>query len=109
MTRRLGDLLVAEGLISEDQLGRALAEQKGTTEKLGSIEIREVWSIAMNSEDELDAETAVDLLTESGNRDPIAGTPYHKHVAVRLSLAPAHEAAASQTQSERIHARAAAG
>jgi len=37
VTRRLGDLLVAEGLITEDQLGRALAEQKGTTEKLGSI------------------------------------------------------------------------
>ena len=51
----------------------------------------------------------INLLTESGNRDPIAGTPYHKHVAVRLSLAPAHEAAACQLQSERIHARAAAG
>src|SRR5438093_8462111 len=37
VTRRLGDLLVAEGLITEEQLGRALAEQKGTTEKLGSI------------------------------------------------------------------------
>lgn len=36
------------------------------TEKLGTIEIREVWSIAMNSEEELDAETAGDLLTESG-------------------------------------------
>jgi anaerobic selenocysteine-containing dehydrogenase len=51
----------------------------------------------------------INLLTESGNRDPIAGTPYHKHVAVRLSLAPAQEAAACQMQSERIHARAAAG
>ena len=36
-TRRLGDLLVAEGLISEPQLKQALAEQKGKTEKLGSI------------------------------------------------------------------------
>ena len=36
-TRRLGDLLVAEGLISEAQLKQALAEQKGKTEKLGSI------------------------------------------------------------------------
>jgi type IV pilus assembly protein PilB len=36
-TRRLGDLLVAEGLISEEQLARALAEQKGTSEKLGSV------------------------------------------------------------------------
>jgi type IV pilus assembly protein PilB len=36
-TRRLGDLLVAEGLISEAQLKQALADQKGKTEKLGSI------------------------------------------------------------------------
>jgi type IV pilus assembly protein PilB len=36
-TRRLGDLLVAEGLITEEQLKQALAEQKGKTEKLGSI------------------------------------------------------------------------
>jgi type IV pilus assembly protein PilB len=36
-TRRLGDLLVAEGLISEAQLKQALSEQKGKTEKLGSI------------------------------------------------------------------------
>jgi type IV pilus assembly protein PilB len=37
VTRRLGDLLVAEGLITDEQLGTALAEQKGTTEKLGSV------------------------------------------------------------------------
>jgi type IV pilus assembly protein PilB len=37
MTRRLGDLLVAEGLITDEQLGKALAEQRGSTEKLGSI------------------------------------------------------------------------
>ena len=49
----------------------------------------------------------INLLTESGNRDPIAGTPYHKNVAVRLALVPAHEAAAHQSQSERIHMRAA--
>src|SRR2546425_172492 len=36
-TRRLGDLLVAEGLLTEAQLRQALAEQKGKTEKLGSI------------------------------------------------------------------------
>ena len=36
-TRRLGHLLVAERLITEDQLKQALAEQKGKTEKLGSI------------------------------------------------------------------------
>ena len=43
------------------------------------------------------------------HRDPIAGTPYHRHVAVRLSLVPVHEVAACQMQSERIHANAAAG
>jgi anaerobic selenocysteine-containing dehydrogenase len=51
----------------------------------------------------------INLLTQSGNRDPIAGTPYHKHVAVRLSLVAAHEAAAYQMRSERIHAGAAPG
>src|SRR5437867_6430345 len=39
-TRRLGDLLVAEGLISTDQLKQALAEQKGKTDKLGSILVK---------------------------------------------------------------------
>src|SRR5215510_8874583 len=38
--RRLGDLLVAEGLVKQEQLQRALAEQKGTTEKLGSVLVR---------------------------------------------------------------------
>ncbi len=37
VSRRLGDLLVREGLINQEQLQRALAEQKGTNEKLGSI------------------------------------------------------------------------
>ena len=49
----------------------------------------------------------INLLTKSGNRDPIAGSPYHKNVAVRLAMVPAHEAAAYQSQSERIHMRAA--
>ena len=40
VNRRLGDLLVAEGLISQDQLARALNEQKGTNEKLGSVLVR---------------------------------------------------------------------
>jgi anaerobic selenocysteine-containing dehydrogenase len=50
----------------------------------------------------------INLLTESGNRDPIAGTPHHKHIAVRLSRVPADEAAAHETRSQRIHAKAAA-
>jgi hypothetical protein len=45
----------------------------------------------------------VNLLTESGHRDPIAGTPYHKHVAVRLERLPAAEAAAFEARSQRIH------
>ena len=38
--RRLGDLLVAEGLIDRGQLERALEELKGTREKLGSLLVR---------------------------------------------------------------------
>src|SRR5262245_45141935 len=37
---RLGDRLVAEKLISTDQLQKALAEQKGSAEKLGTILVR---------------------------------------------------------------------
>jgi type IV pilus assembly protein PilB len=40
VNRRLGDLLVADGLIRPDQLAKALEEQKGTSEKLGSILVR---------------------------------------------------------------------
>jgi type IV pilus assembly protein PilB len=40
MVRRLGDLLVAEGLVKEEQLRQALAEQKGKADKLGSILVR---------------------------------------------------------------------
>jgi len=40
VNRRLGDLLVSEGLLTQDQLKQALAEQKGKTDKLGSILVR---------------------------------------------------------------------
>ncbi len=40
VNRRLGDLLVAEGLITERQLHEALAQQKGTNDKLGSVLVR---------------------------------------------------------------------
>jgi type IV pilus assembly protein PilB len=40
MVRRLGDLLVAEGLITAEHLRQALAEQKGKADKLGSILVR---------------------------------------------------------------------
>src|SRR5581483_188701 len=36
-TRRLGDLLVAEGLITDAQLKQALGDQRGKTDKLGSL------------------------------------------------------------------------
>src|SRR5438046_5810644 len=36
-TRRLGDLLVAEGLITKPQIRHARADEKGKTEKLGAI------------------------------------------------------------------------
>jgi anaerobic selenocysteine-containing dehydrogenase len=45
----------------------------------------------------------VNVLTNSGNRDPIAATPYHKHVAVRLERLPASEVAAFEERSRRIH------
>ncbi|HEU0146040.1 MAG TPA: molybdopterin-dependent oxidoreductase [Bradyrhizobium sp.] len=45
----------------------------------------------------------INTLTDSLNRDPIAGTPYHKHVAVRLERLSPAEAAASEAQSQRIH------
>ena len=38
--RRLGDLLVAEGLITPDQLKQALAQQKGKADKLGAVLVR---------------------------------------------------------------------
>ena len=40
VSRRLGDLLVREGLIDQEGLQRALVEQKATNEKLGSILVR---------------------------------------------------------------------
>jgi type IV pilus assembly protein PilB len=40
VSRRLGDLLVAEGLISDHELAQAMAAQKGSSERLGSILVR---------------------------------------------------------------------
>jgi type IV pilus assembly protein PilB len=47
--RRLGDLLVREGLINQDQLQRALSEQRGSGERLGSVLVR----LNLISEDQL--------------------------------------------------------
>jgi len=49
ISRRLGDLLVREGLINQEQLQRALADQKGNNEKLGSILVR----LSIINEDQL--------------------------------------------------------
>jgi anaerobic selenocysteine-containing dehydrogenase len=49
----------------------------------------------------------INLLTSGAHRDPIAGTPYHKNVPVRLDLATTAEAAASESASRRIHSVAA--
>jgi anaerobic selenocysteine-containing dehydrogenase len=46
----------------------------------------------------------INALTDSSNCDPVAGTPYHKHVAVRLEKLTAAEGAAFQERSRRIHA-----
>jgi type IV pilus assembly protein PilB len=40
VNRRLGDLLVAEGLITQEQLLKALTDQKGTADKLGAVLVR---------------------------------------------------------------------
>src|SRR5499426_3555523 len=40
VNRRLGDLLIAEGLVTEPQLRHALAQQKGTNDKIGSVLVR---------------------------------------------------------------------
>jgi anaerobic selenocysteine-containing dehydrogenase len=45
----------------------------------------------------------VNALTDSSNCDPIAATPYHKHVAVRLEKLAAAEAASFEERSRRIH------
>jgi anaerobic selenocysteine-containing dehydrogenase len=45
----------------------------------------------------------INVLTDGLNRDPIAGTPYHKNVPVRLERLSAAEAAASESNARRIH------
>ncbi len=41
VSRRIGELLVADGLISREQLQRALEEQKHSSEKIGTILVRQ--------------------------------------------------------------------
>lgn len=60
-------------------------------------------SYPANDGERLNNGPRVNALTDSGNCDPIAATPYHKHVAVRLERLPASEAAAYEERSRRIH------
>jgi anaerobic selenocysteine-containing dehydrogenase len=46
----------------------------------------------------------INQLTSGSNRDPVAGTPYHKHVRVRLERASAAESAAAAQNHARIFA-----
>jgi anaerobic selenocysteine-containing dehydrogenase len=48
----------------------------------------------------------VNELTSSSHRAPIAGTPYHKHVAVRLERLTSEEAQRAEAMSHKIHALA---
>lgn len=50
----------------------------------------------------------INRLTSSEDRDPIAGTPHHKNVRVRLRPAAPAEAAAEEERAQRVRALAAA-
>ncbi len=51
----------------------------------------------------------INQITASGDRDPIAGTPHHKDVRVRLEAAHPDEAATAEDASARIHGLIGAG
>jgi anaerobic selenocysteine-containing dehydrogenase len=51
----------------------------------------------------------INQITAAGDRDPIAGTPHHKDVPVRLEPASPEEAAAAEDASGRVHDLLAAG
>ncbi|WP_407157823.1 molybdopterin-dependent oxidoreductase [Bradyrhizobium sp. STM 3557] len=50
----------------------------------------------------------INVLTDARYCDPIAGTPYHKNVPVRLERLSAAEAAASEANAQRVHGAGAA-
>jgi anaerobic selenocysteine-containing dehydrogenase len=51
----------------------------------------------------------LNLITAHDDCDPIAATPYHKNVSVRLTAVVGHEAEAAEAASQRVRAVAAAG
>jgi len=79
VSRRLGDLLVREGLINQEQLQRALADQKGNNEKLGSILVR----LSIINEDQL-----IDFLSKQYGIPSITLTQLDVDVEV-VKLVPA--------------------
>jgi len=109
----LGELGVGNGdwIAVESAVGRVVARCKADDSmRRGQLALPHGYGQSYPAADgeRLTNGPRINLLTESGNRDPIAGTPYHKHVAVRLSAVSATEAAACQRASERIHPGAAA-
>jgi anaerobic selenocysteine-containing dehydrogenase len=60
-------------------------------------------SYPANDGERLNNGPRVNALTDTGNCDPVAKTPYHKHVAVRLEKLTTAEAALSEERSRRIH------
>jgi anaerobic selenocysteine-containing dehydrogenase len=109
----LGDLGASDGdwLAVESAAGRLVARCKADDSmRKGQLALPHGYGQSYPAADgeRLTNGPRINLLTESGNRDPIAGTPYHKHVAVRLSRVPDPEAAACQMNSARIHSEAAA-
>jgi anaerobic selenocysteine-containing dehydrogenase len=51
----------------------------------------------------------INILTDAHDRDPIAGTPHHKDMPVRLEPATAEETAAAERDAELVHALISAG
>jgi anaerobic selenocysteine-containing dehydrogenase len=51
----------------------------------------------------------INVITAHADRDPIAGTPHHKNVAVRLALVRSVEAEEAEAMSQRVRVVAAAG
>jgi anaerobic selenocysteine-containing dehydrogenase len=60
-------------------------------------------SYPANNGERLSNGPRVNALTDGRNCDPIAATPYHKHVAVRLEKLTLAEAQASEERSRHIH------
>jgi anaerobic selenocysteine-containing dehydrogenase len=107
----LAGLGVADGgwLAVESRHGRVTARAKADDSmRRGQLVLPHGYGQAYPAADgtRLTNGPRVNLLTTSDNRDPIAGTPYHKHVEVRLLRLSAEEAAAAEAMSQRIHAAA---